>query len=276
MATWERSRVCLLTGVLIVLLGFVGVLIAMRRDSCGHAIAEAPKIDALRNLLNQDAAMHVFFDLDETLVMPNTPFIYGMHGSDAFTNEMSSCEKEAMNQLGPRMEAAYYSAPLQLVDPGLPALIASLRKGGRSVWALTSRTLGDKYEWHTQKVVEFLVAEGVFFAQLPSNMQDTGNDTQAGGMLFAGGESKDKGAIIARIMPAGVASVLVDNTQHKLVTAVANQQVCLQGIHFSAADDLEQSDASRRSWVCKELGTLGIECETCKNDPVPDGRTELL
>ena len=50
---------------------------------------------------------------------------------------------EAMSSLGSRMEAAYYAAPLQLVDQTLPALVRHLRSEGWAVYGATSRRTGE-------------------------------------------------------------------------------------------------------------------------------------
>lgn len=224
-------------------------------------LTDAPSMGLLRELLIGSPAKHIFFDIDETIVMPDTPFIYGMPKSDAFLSALGPCERRVMSDLAQRMEAAYYAAPLTLVDAGLPSLISELQNAGKQVLALTSRGMGDAYDWHTELVVDFLAAVGIRLSALPPGAHDVGNDTPAGGILFADG--KDKGAIIERVVPLDGLKILVDNTRSKLTKALANVHLCLQGIHFTAAEAREHADTSRRHWVRQELADLGVQCTNC-------------
>merc|ERR1712216_66713 len=184
---------------------------------------------------------YVFFDIDETIVMPHTPFIYGMPESDAFLDALGPCERRLLPELGPRMEAAYFGAPETLVDEDLPQLISDLQRSEKHVWALTARTsAADNHMWHNDIVIDYLLKTGVLFSPLPPSVAHLGNDTQVGGIFFSGGV--DKGALIAQIVqhPA----ILIDNTRGKLTKALASNG-CLYGIHFTAAHAREHNDTSR-------------------------------
>jgi hypothetical protein len=64
---------------------------------------------------------YVFFDVDECLVMPATPFIDGLPGSDALVRKLVLCGETVHAALRRKMIEAYYSAPLTLVDAGTTA-----------------------------------------------------------------------------------------------------------------------------------------------------------
>jgi len=90
-----------------------------------------------------------------------------------------------------------------------------------------------------------------------------GNDTAIGGIIFAQGEEVNKGSIIKDVLRNPVSEIskaaLVDNTLGKLEAAL-EVDLCLLAIHFTAAYRLEQSDLSRRRWICWELAAIGSEC----------------
>lgn len=87
-----------------------------------------------------------------------------------------------------------------------------------------------------------------------------GNDTAIGGIIFAG-EEVNKGSIIKDVLRNPVSEIskaAVDNTLGKLEAAL-EVDLCLLA-HFTAAYRLEQSDLSRRRWICWELAAIGSEC----------------
>lgn len=92
-----------------------------------------------------------------------------------------------------------------------------------------------------------------------------GNDTAIGGIIFAQGEEVNKGSIIKDVLRNPVSEIskaaLVDNTLGKLEAALeVSDRQSLLAIHFTAAYRLEQSDLSRRRWICWELAAIGSEC----------------
>ena len=212
--------------------------------------------EQLPKLLRENQVTDVFLDLDETLLMPDTPFIFGLPGTDSFIAHLDPCLRAAMPELAARMEASYCAAALQLVDSSFPEIIAEMRKTMR-VMALTSRRAG---EVQNLQVIDFLAAAGVQLSGLPSG---AGNDTAIGGIIFAQGEEVNKGSIIKDVLrnPGSEMSkaALVDNTLGKLEVAL-EVDLCLLAIHFTAAYRLEQSDLSRRRWICRELAAIGSEC----------------
>ena len=234
------------------------ILICQIDANCGDLI-HATTAEQLPKLLLDRGVTEVFLDLDETLVMPDTPFIFGMPGSDRFIEELDPCLMAALPKLAARMEASYYAASLQLVDFAFPRIIAEMKRDVRVV-ALTSRHTGANadYEAHNFQVIDFLAAAGV---QL--SLTGAGNDTAIGSVVFAQGEKVNKGHIIKDLLRnPGSKAALVDNTLGKLEAALAVSDLCLVGVHLTAAFDLEQSDMSRKQWICKELGTEG-ECSSC-------------
>ena len=245
-----------MTGSLFVLIG----LAFSAEHRCGQ-MHHASTLAELEEILQSLNTSQIFFDLDETLLMPETPFIYGMPESDAFLARLEPCEQAALQDLRPRMEAAYYASPLRLVDPGLPRLIASLRADGKAVHGLTSRATGPvEYEWHNFVALDFLSAANIRFSDFP---RGAGNNTSIGGLKFVGGENQNKGSFIASLArESSGAAVLVDNTLSKIEHAA--QAACLQGVHFTAAHQIEQSASSRRDWICTQLAELGTRCPACQ------------
>ena len=85
----------------------------MPYDAC-NTVAEASSFLALeRILLSQLASpspssrpQYVFFDLDECLVMPATPFIDGLPGSDALVRKLVLCGEAVHAALRRKMEEA--------------------------------------------------------------------------------------------------------------------------------------------------------------------------
>ncbi|CAK9064426.1 unnamed protein product [Durusdinium trenchii] len=197
--------------------------------------------------------------------MPSTPFIFGMPQSDAFLKRLTACEEEAMSSLGSRMEAAYYAAPLQLVDQTLPALVRHLRSEGWAVYGATSRRTGDSvpYDWHSWLLVDFLLEHGLHFTPLSTETVHLGNATRAGGIFFVGGEEVNKGHVIHQVVPAGHMAVLIDNTYDKLLRARSSSSCRFQGVHFTAAHGLESDDESRQRWLCEQLAQIGRRCKSC-------------
>lgn len=232
-------------------------------------------------------AEYVFFDVDETLVISKTPFIYGMPGSDAFVRSMmgdcqKEVEKEQWDVLQEDMEAAYYNADIALVDDELPATLHDLRfpkvGKGKLVFGLTSRPSGgDDFAVHNEKTIAALNKYGIQLSSL-SEARDAaavnggtvdaidkvGVETEAGGIFYADGS--DKGSIISSIVPPGRSAVLVDNTYKKIAKALksSHSEGNLRGIHWLGAADHDQGDGARQDWFCNKLRELKITCGSCQ------------
>lgn len=195
---------------------------------------------------------YVFFDVDECLVMPATPFIDGLPGSDALVRKLVLCGETVHAALRRKMIEAYYSAPLTLVDAGLPRLIADLRGRGVSVHGLTSRGSSSShfpFAWHNAQVVEALERHRVCFSPLADEFcGEHGDNTKAGGILYAGGEQMNK-AVLMQKVTRGAPSTLVDNSETKLFKATSLGRACVHGVHFTRAWAREASDAERRRWI---------------------------
>ena len=84
---------------------------------------------------------YVFFDVDECLVMPATPFIDGLPGTDALVRKLVLCGETVHAALRRKMIEAYYSAPLTLVDAGTtaPAPRPSTSADSPSLWIAAPR-----------------------------------------------------------------------------------------------------------------------------------------
>lgn len=208
---------------------------------------------------------YVFFDIDDTILVADTPFVYGLPGSDAFVRTLDDCVKGELQSLKQMMEESYYAAPQKLVDPRLPALITDLRRSGSLVLGLTSRSMsGASYSWHNEVVVDALRQFGIRFSPLPLSGTGIGKQTTAGGVLFADGEKKDKAVLISQIVPSDEPAALVDNTVRKLRLARSNPSVHLNVVHFTAASTKEQTDEQRWTWICGKLQLLRRSCKVCE------------
>ena len=190
-------------------------------DSC-NAIVHAGSAVALKQILLEQLLCSspasrprfMFFDLDECLVMPATPFIDGLPGSDALVRRLALCSEQVLAALRQKMVEAYYAAPLTLVDDGLPELIEDLRDRGVIVHGLTSRGMSQTefaHAWHNRQVVAALESHSIRFSPLAKdNCGEHGDNTKAGGILYAGGQL-DK-AVIMHQVTHGAPSTLVDNS----------------------------------------------------------------
>eukprot|EP00298_Acanthocystis_sp_HF-20_P000194 c10247_g1_i1.p1 GENE.c10247_g1_i1~~c10247_g1_i1.p1 ORF type:complete len:261 (+),score=92.57 c10247_g1_i1:88-870(+) len=227
-------------------------------------IYEAVDVSTLELLVNSE---YIFFDIDETLVMPITPFIYGLPKSDAFVSALDSCEMKFIRELSHKMEDAYYLAPLQLVDPELPTFINQLRNSGKKVFALTSRHLSDEEPTQTQnlKLLQNLNDFGIQFSHIQNHVNNTSySNTTIGTIFWAGSESANKGDVIKAIA-GNQQAILIDNTLKKITTAIATEETCINGIHFLGAYFREEPISKMRSWVCTELGKMGKLCPSCSS-----------
>jgi len=243
-------------------LWFAAYLAACSSESdspCGR-LSKASNVAELRELLSEQ---YIFFDVDETLVMPDTPFIYGLPGSDAFLKKLQTAECPSYNNLTKRMEEAYYNARETLVDPDMPALIAGLRSQDKQVFALTSRSLNSSVSWHNDVVLRALDRYGVSFSELsPRTTSPAVRRSTIGGVIFAGSEEADKAVHMAALVPEGAVVALVDNSLEKVERALENGDACLHGIHFTPAYDRERSDADRHAWLCGlKSEDAAIDCD---------------
>ena len=241
-------------------------------DACNTVVSAVSTSVELKRVLQQqlessDGPRFVFFDLDECVVMPATPFIDGLPGTDALVSRLSFLYGEhVLSPLRRRMVEAYYSAPVILVDAGLPALISHLRARSVRVYGLTSRGASEEqfeYAWHNAHVVNALVEAQVVFSQLPPDLTGVhGDNTAAGGILYAGGEQVDK-AVIMHSITRGKPATLIDNSARKLRKATSLGRACVHGIHFTAAWAREASDSERRRWIhLQRLNTAEREIDT--------------
>ncbi|CAE7386706.1 unnamed protein product [Symbiodinium natans] len=238
---------------------------------CGVTLEVAANIMALEAALLE--ATVIFFDLDETLVMPRTTFIYGLPRTDMFLKQMNPCFSKAFEELdlGRKMEEEYYHAPLALVHSKLPSTIKALHSRGASVYGLTSRSAEDRnYSWHNQIVLDFLFQNGIVFSK--SLTSDTG-------VFFAGDEKiqhghnkvmkrSGKAKIIDKVMRnrtymegACMKSFLVDNTMAKIEAAMEQSETTVSGVFYTEAWLKQSSLEDMRAWFCKV-----VSCDECTND----------
>jgi hypothetical protein len=244
--------------------------------SCGPPKVDvATKASELPSLLS-DATI-VFFDVDETLVMPRTPFIYGLPNADEILAGLRShtfMKERCYSTIGKKMEEEYFHAPLELVSPELKSVIQTLKSSGAQVFGLTSRSEVDEYSWHNKVVQNFLQRHGIEFSQ-------SGDLRSVNGIFYAGDEivtkksdnmatkGSGKAMVIDRVMNSlsdkGTKCskvVLVDNTLEKLTSAMSHSQSSLSGVHFREAWSKEPSKDEMQKLSCKMLLELGA-CNLC-------------
>ena len=116
------------------------------------------------------------------------------------------------------------------MDESLPEVIASLKERGVRVYGLTSRgrdPLSYTFAWHNAKVVEALAQNGVEFSPLPQDQLTHGDNTEAGGIIYAGGDELTDKAVLMQRVTDGDAATLVDNSEHKLVRATSLGRACV-------------------------------------------------
>eukprot|EP00755_Sulcionema_specki_P021283 Sspe_Gene.73890::Locus_45091_Transcript_1_1_Confidence_1.000_Length_767::g.73890::m.73890 len=193
----------------------------------------------------------VFFDVDETLVLPESTFIYGLPRSDAFIAGLDECLSAGYSTLSEMMEEAYYRAPLRLVHKDLPRIIAELQARGVRVYGVTSRSATGKYAWHNQVVLDFLEQQGVRFTSAPGSVNGVFfvADEEVVGGRNQPGRLSGKAVVIDSLLTGGQ-GVLVDNTLAKLHRAMEQSQSNLSGVHYTEAWTQEASWDSMVRWIC--------------------------
>uniref|UniRef100_A0A0G4HR78 FCP1 homology domain-containing protein n=1 Tax=Chromera velia CCMP2878 TaxID=1169474 RepID=A0A0G4HR78_9ALVE len=214
---------------------------------------------------------YFFFDIDETVLLPNTTFVYGLPATDRFLASLGTCEKAALPAVLPLMERAYYSSHEMLIDQDLPNVIRGLQERGHSISGLTSRCTEDAAcAWHNEVVFESLDRFGVVFSDVHSN-----NSEWQRGVFFASDEDvrptdavqevSGKAKVIDNETETGQRAVLVDNTLKKLQLALAQARTCTVGIHFTAVFEMQKSQSEMTQWFCEALESLQVECPMCQS-----------
>lgn len=239
-------------------------------ESCSR-IDDAVDVETLSYLVRN--VTHVFIDIDETLVLPKTPFIYGLPKSDAYMSHLSlTCDEETVGKLAGVMEDTYYDSPIQLVDEDFPGFIHNLQimmdKDVVKVFGLTSRGNNEPIDKaRNLKLIDALQQHGIQFSRLESSFPFASN-TEVGGILWADGEYSNKGRIMIEVLNADLGgsgpktAFLIDNTRRKLEAAIKTPELCLQGVHFTKSYSLEVPFSEKKDWVCQQLTRMQRSCKS--------------
>lgn len=260
-----------------------GLLATTVAEIANLSVVSARTQDALSAHLAQWDKLHaaspievVFLDIDETLVIPATPFNYDLPRTLDFVRQFrKTCPDDKWRGIASKMEELYYDSPHMLVDPRWPQFMQGLAP---HVVALTARPADDP---SLGALVDTLQRFGIQFSTpwhigtLPNTGAVTIDAEAAGGKV--GGiilaNSGDKGRIILEYgdySPVAPISnfALVDNLlQNCLDAAQAGTQASnLTGylsIHYTAAYDLDGAADDMEFLVAKWKGELGISPEDC-------------
>jgi len=204
-----------------------------------HEITTVEKSSKLKKILKKHlgvppARSVVFFDVDETLVMRKTFFVYGFQQSDNAREQLKKEFSEDKAQLILQdLEIIYSAAKPCIVDKKLVGLIRQLQREGHLVYALTSN---ERNSTHMKKNREILKKTGIKFSKLPleGELYLTGaflyNERDINGMIYSGnGKTSNKGLIVKEVYEtcfceshniSATNLVLIDNTFKKCTQAI--------------------------------------------------------
>ena len=119
-------------------------------------------LDSFSSLPHELQKSLIFFDIDETIFMPNTSFIYGFNKTDKFMDYLSTWENQSLvKNISDIMESDYYNSKVFLIENNITRqTIESLMKNNFVV-ASTARGMNEEDHW--LDVIPNLHANGVFF-----------------------------------------------------------------------------------------------------------------
>lgn len=97
----------------------------------------------------------VFFDVDETIIIPETQFIYGIPHSDQFIKKLKKdFSPEKVVKILKKMEEEYYQSEVNFVEEDVLNVLTDLKyKSYCEIFGVTSRGW---YDSHTQKFLKNL------------------------------------------------------------------------------------------------------------------------
>lgn len=220
----------------------------------------------------------VFFDIDETIVIPAAPFIDGLPRSDAFVQQLKkNCAESAFQRIDREMERLYYESPHILVETASVEFLKGLEVS-KHVVALTARDYVSKY---SRALLDDLSRLGIGFSDpwavgglqgtSATVVNATSKGGKVGGMIFAGGANK--GEVISEYIKLhqwnkAKRAVLVDNSLGNCKNAALAVPVWLGFLclHYTPAYRLGGEFDDLVYWTSTIQGSLGIRESEC---PVP-------
>ena len=229
---------------------------------------------------------YVFFDIDETLVMPNTTFIYGLPNTDTFLTNIKQHEylSQYYNYITTKMENEYYDSNIIVVNSNLPNLINYLRQHTQGVFGLTSRYFNFE---HNQQLFEGMRKFGINFTRLSqtsldnlfsnknvTNCVDLRNISDIGTIIFRTNVCKNKWKIISKFThylqnnrntDHYNKAILVDNTKSKCINALEYAKLskfplCLKVFQYIEAFDKQKDLNEMQQRVCQYLDEKDLSC----------------
>eukprot|EP01004_Peranema_trichophorum_P007851 NODE_6625_length_862_cov_54.510149_g6028_i0.p1 GENE.NODE_6625_length_862_cov_54.510149_g6028_i0~~NODE_6625_length_862_cov_54.510149_g6028_i0.p1 ORF type:complete len:276 (-),score=26.06 NODE_6625_length_862_cov_54.510149_g6028_i0:6-833(-) len=219
-------------------------------------LVNAPNLDAVLSYIQQAESAtslkaYYFSDIDETLVLPACPFIYGLPRTDDFVSKIVNCSTDENNLISAQMESLYYGAPIFTVEPNTLSVINSIRNE-HTVLPLTSRTQSDVNTptlLNSMAKIGFRFSNPIYLGLLNGSNAIVANDSRMGGVIFGNaGESANKGDIIAAYLKninpqlTNFLAILVDNSLSKCTAALNAMKtkypnICFLSIHYTFAYD---------------------------------------
>lgn len=183
--------------------------------STSPRIVTAPDLVTLEEILsNYEETTSIFFDIHETLLFPrDAPFIYGLPNTDAFVKryikgeQAPSCFSKQWKELRELMVKEYYNTPLELVEPGFPALLRKLKAKGHDLYAITCASA---HHYHTPTLLSHLNS---LFLSLFNDVPPLKKVEVLENVICT--DYGDKGVVIREIVSSDGWAVLIDNTLHK-------------------------------------------------------------
>jgi len=134
------------------------------KSSC--QIMEIETISAILPLVQDES--YIFFDVDETLIIPKTNFVYGLSKCDEFIDAIKGQFRdnaELLNQILRKMEELYYKSDVVLVEDQLTRDTIDILKNERNckVFGITSRGINEQY---SELVLPHLMNFGIAFSKM--------------------------------------------------------------------------------------------------------------
>lgn len=138
----------------------------------------------------------VFFDVDETLIIPKTQFIYGIPHSELFMKKLNkNFSPQEVSQILKRMEEEYYKSKVELVEDNVMEVLNTLEmKHGCEIFGLTARGWNEQYTTQFLKNLKDLKLE---FSILIPDYHDPNFEFKKG-ILFV--NHQDKGDVLKKFL----------------------------------------------------------------------------
>lgn len=113
----------------------------------------------------------VFLDLDETIIIPKTNFIFGTKKTEKFIKDIQyKYSKTTLELIFQKMEEEYYNSSVIPVESFITLkFLKHLQNNNIKIFGLTARSY---HSVHTRKLLSNLKELGIHFSQIQSNFED--------------------------------------------------------------------------------------------------------